>query len=107
MAVETFAKPIRSMLRSRVISGDGIDGAPRLTRIEYRPYAFEVFGGQERAPRLRGMYFDGQPRVLFSREDISQALLDQPCWGISGYRPQAARDLLGNIVQLARPTVED
>ena len=48
-----------------------------------------------------GLILDGQPRVLFSRQDISQALLDQPCWGVAGYSPEAARDLMGNILRHA------
>ncbi|MEE8156290.1 MAG: hypothetical protein V3T53_15155, partial [Phycisphaerales bacterium] len=56
---------------------------------------------RETTPRLRGMIIDGQPRVLFSREDISHALLDQPCWGIAGYTPNSARRLLANIVRYA------
>jgi hypothetical protein len=41
----------------------------------------------------------GPPQLLFSREDISHALLDQPRWGISGYAAGSARELLANIVQ--------
>jgi hypothetical protein len=39
--------------------------------------------------------------VLVSGEDISHGLLDQPCWGVNGYSPLSARDLLANIVQHA------
>ena len=44
------------------------------------------------------MVIDGQARVLFSREDITHGLLDQPCWGIAGYTPDTARALLTNIM---------
>ena len=99
--LEIFARPIRSLLRSRVITGEGLPGAKRLSRVDYRPYTLEVFAARETRPRLRGMTIEGEPRVLFSRQDISQALLDQPCWGVSGYAPAAARDLLGNILEHA------
>ncbi len=104
MAATIFTEPIASLLRDPVITGKGIDGAADLFRLEYRPYAFEVFGTRETIPRLRGITIDGAPRVLFSREDISHALLDQPCWGVSGYRPDSARLMMANIVRhAARP----
>ncbi len=98
---EIFKAPIRSLFRHRIVTGQGLRGAAHLNRLEYRPFSFEVFGARETTPRLRGMIIDGQPRVLFSREDISHALLDQPCWGIAGYQPNSARRLLGNIVRYA------
>lgn len=102
MATTLFNKPIQSVLHSRIITGEGLPGAVDVSRCEYRPYALQLFGARETGPRLRGMTVSGeQPQILFSREDISQALLDQPCWGISGYAPRTARELLANIVQHA------
>jgi len=101
MAAAQFGKPIRAMRRGDIISGDGLDGGTDVSRCEYRPFAFEQFGAREMTPRLRSMSIDGEPRLLFSREDISNALLDQPCWGVSGYAPETARDLLCNIVLYA------
>jgi hypothetical protein len=72
-----------------------------LSRVDFRPYSLQAFATRENSPRLRGIIIDGQPRVLVSGEDISNALLDQPCWGVSGYSPQSARDMLANIVQHA------
>ncbi len=95
------AGPIQPLLRSPIITAEGLEGAARLARVGYRPFAQEVFGARETRPRLRGMIIDGRPRVLFSRDDLTHALLDQPCWGISGYSPAAARNLLGNIVRHA------
>lgn len=98
-----FNRPVQPLLRSRVVTGDGLRNATNLTRLEYRPYALQQFGSREIAPRLRGISLtdDGQPQILFSREDISFGLLDQPRWGIAGYSPQSARELLANIVQHA------
>jgi DNA polymerase-1 len=75
-----------------------MEGAADLTRLTYRPYALEVFGARETTPRLTGLEIDGAPRLLFSREDITHALLDQPCWGVSGYTSDNARRLMTNIV---------
>lgn len=103
MALELFGQPIESLHHHPLLTAEHIDGARDLTRVEYRPYSMEHFGSRETVPRLRGMLMDDgkHPRVLFSREDISNALLNQPRWGISGYAPQSARDLLENIVQYA------
>jgi len=99
---DLFDRPVRSLLRHRVVSGEGVPGAEPLTRLEYRPFAVQRFGARETRPRLRGMTFDDeQARVLFSREDITHALLDQPSWGVAGYTPEWARRLLGNVVQYA------
>ncbi len=89
---------IKSLQRDRIITGTGLPGAAALARLDYRPCSVEVLGARETAPRLRGLLPGGQARVLFSREDISQALLDQTCWGVSGYAPAAAEALLRNII---------
>ncbi|MCZ6810819.1 MAG: DUF4159 domain-containing protein [Planctomycetota bacterium] len=96
-----LAEPILPLLHSRIITGNDLPGAKRLSRLDYRPFALEVFAARETTPRLRGMLIDGQPRVLFSRQDISHGLLDQPCWDIAGYTTDSARNLLANIVQHA------
>jgi hypothetical protein len=97
--LQTFAgASVRTLRRSRIVTGDGLPGADNLSRLEYRPYALEAFAARETTPRLRGLVIDGEPRVLFSREDISHALLDRTCWGVAGYGSDAARSLLRNIL---------
>lgn len=98
---EIFGSSIRSLLRHRIITGQDMQGAAKLRRLEYRPFSFESFGGRETTPRLRGMKVGDDMRVLFSREDISHALLNQPCWGIAGYKSKAAQELLANILRHA------
>ena len=101
MAESLFGSKPQRLVDTRIVTGDGLDGAARLSTIGYRPYAQQVFAAPETTPRLRGLIVDGQPRVLFSRQDISQALLDQPCWGVAGYSPASARELMGNILRHA------
>jgi hypothetical protein len=101
MAVEMFRRPIRPLLRHPMITGQSAPGAADLRGVEYRPYSFDLFGTREIRPRLRGMEVGGAVRLLFSREDLTHALLDQPCWGVSGYSPASARQLAGNIIQHA------
>jgi len=93
-----LAGPPQVVAGSRIVTAEGLRGAANLSRVAYRPFAADLFGARETRPRLQGMAIDGTPRVLFSREDLSNALLDQPCWGVAGYAPRSARDLLGNIV---------
>ncbi len=95
------AGPLHPLLHSPIITAEGLEGAARLGRVGYRPYSLEVFGARETRPRLRGMIIDGQPRVLFSRDDLTHALLNQPCWGVSGYSPASTRSLLANILRHA------
>jgi len=102
MAQALFGIKAQRLLDTRVVTGDGLTGGSNLTQVRYRPYAQQVFAAHETTPRLRGLVIDGQPRVLFSREDISQALLDQPCWGVAGYSPATARQLMANILRHAR-----
>ena len=101
MAESLFGSTAQRLLDTRIVTGDGLDGAARLSTISYRPYAQQVFAAPETTPRLRGLVVDGHARVLFSRQDISQALLDQPCWGVAGYSPASARELMGNILRHA------
>lgn len=102
--------PPQPMMTGPIITGENLDGATSAKRVEYRPFALEVFGGRETTPRLRAILIDDKPRMIFSREDISNAMLDQPCWGISGYSTQSARQLMRNIVLYAQslktPTAE-
>ncbi|UCD76708.1 MAG: hypothetical protein JSV91_07230 [Phycisphaerales bacterium] len=94
-------RPVTPLIRHPIITGEGIDGAATLTRLEYRPYSTQVFGDGEIMPRLTGVEIGGELRILFSREDLSHALLDRTTWGISGYTPDAAVGLMGNIVRYA------
>jgi hypothetical protein len=95
-----FSQAPQSINASRIVTGEGLAGAANLSSIDYRPFAIQAFGTRETAPRLRGITLPGstQPQILFSREDLSHALLDHPCCGVSGYATTSARQLLGNVV---------
>lgn len=101
MMQELFGQAPSPLGNSRIITGLGLPDAANLARVDYRPYSLQTFATRENSPRLRGIVINGEPLVLLSAEDISNALLDQPCWGVSGYSPQSARDLLANVVQHA------
>ncbi|MFW5652733.1 MAG: hypothetical protein ACOC0P_01705, partial [Planctomycetota bacterium] len=115
----------RRAVRDRVITGDGLDGAVDLQRVEYRLFSITELGNREQRPRLRGLESarrrplidpdvngsgdtsgDGaavEPataavRVYVSRDDLSHAMLHQPVWGVSGYAAADAIDLVGNLI---------
>ena len=89
------------LARSELIRGTFSESAPDLTQVDYRPFTLDVLGSLETRPRLRGIVIDGHPRVLFSREDLSHALLNRTSWGINGYSPTSARRLLRSIALYA------
>lgn len=95
---ELLRQPADPLLRHRIITGAGLASGDDLSRLNYRPYTLDVLGSLDTTPRLRGIVIDGRPRVVFSREDLSHALLDQPCWGVMGYTADSARKLLRNIM---------
>jgi hypothetical protein len=94
---------VESLAHSGVLTGEGLSGAVDCTRVEYRPYALQVFGTRDTNPRIQGMSVAAgkQPQILFSREDISNGLLNQPVWGVIGYSAASGRNLLANVVQHA------
>ena len=96
-------RPIVSLNHTPIITGAGLKNGNDLTHIEYRPFSLQSFGTRETAARIRGIIIDEThgPQIFFSREDISHALLDRTCWGVSGYSTESARYLLANIVQYA------
>jgi hypothetical protein len=103
MCAELFKRPVESPGQSRVLTGAGLPRAVDCTRVEYRPFALQVFGSRETTPRLQAMSVAAgrQPQIFFSREDISNGLLNQPVWGVIGYSAVSARHLLANILQHA------
>jgi len=88
----------RRMDRHSVVTGDGIDGGTDCSQMSYRLFSYEHLGGRQVRPRLRGLSGDERVRVFSSREDLTHGLLDQPCWGISGYASDDAFELVGNLL---------
>lgn len=102
--VESFmpGARFRRPARHPVITGEGLEGGTDCSNVSYRLYSLEKFGVRETRPRLRALHEDGREddlRFFVSREDLSNALLGQPCWGVSGYTTDHAAMLLGNLVE--------
>jgi hypothetical protein len=108
MCADLFKRPVESLVQNRVLTGEGLAGAVDCSRVEYRPYALQVFASRDTSPRLQGMSVatGKQPQIIFSREDISNGLLNQPCWGVIGYSAVSARNLLANALQHALAGVQ-
>lgn len=96
-----FGEAPRPLVRHAVTTGRGIPFAADCTSAEYRPFSLEIVGSIDSSPRLRGLDVNGRLAVIFSREDLSHALLDQPVWGVHGYAPSTAATLLRNILLYA------
>jgi hypothetical protein len=78
--------------------------------VAYRLYSLERLGGREVRPRLRAFRSPSgadDPGIFVSREDLAQALLGQPCWGVNGYRTESAASLLGNLIEYAMVRAEE
>ncbi len=103
-AVTWFRTLSVSMVTSGVVTGEGLAGAVDLREVTYRPAAAERFGTRRTRPGLRGLRIDGRFRVIVSTVDLTHGLLDQPAWGVVGYAPADARDLLANVLLYARAT---
>ncbi len=54
-----------------------------------------------RKPRLRGVLYKGRFAIIFSRDDLTAGLLGYPCWGLRGYEPDSAFELMRNILLYA------
>ncbi len=94
----------RRPTRHPVVQGNDLPLGEDCTRVTYRLYSLDRFGARENRVRLRALNSRnqaGQPHIFVSREDVSFALLDQPCWGVSGYVPRDAERLIGNLIEFA------
>ncbi|MBM44393.1 MAG: hypothetical protein CMJ36_05220 [Phycisphaerae bacterium] len=101
-AMQHFGQPVRSARSTAVLTGDGLEGGIDCTEVSWQPFSItEIFAEATNSPRLRCMSIDGTPRIFFSREDLSHALLDRPSWGIHGYSTRSAKALLCNLVHYA------
>lgn len=82
-------------LESPVIRGQLIGGY-NLSEVDYRRYTLLRLG-RINSPRLLGLEVNGRQRVFVTGEDLSQAVLGQPVWGVFGYSTDSARKLMANL----------
>ncbi len=80
---------------SPIISGQGLDGGHDNRRVRYRLFALRTMGPIY-TPKLQVIKVDGRPGMIFSSEDLTAGLAGLDHWGIFGYAPQSARNLVVN-----------
>lgn len=82
-----------------LVTGQSIKGFD-ISNIDYRSYAL-LRMGQVDTPRLLTLNINDKPRVVISGEDLSEAMLDQPVWGVFGYDSPSAHKIMSNLVLYA------
>ena len=66
--------------------------------VKYREKAKKIVGETMTSPLLKMIQEDGKTKVLFSPLDLAVGLVGQPIDGISGYQPESAMELMGNLL---------
>jgi hypothetical protein len=85
---------------SPIVTGELLERGHDVRRVEYRTMHRQRMGVQDR-PSLLVWGSAENPRVVISYEDLSHALLGQPCWSVLGYDSKSARHLMCNLVRWA------
>jgi hypothetical protein len=105
----TFAESIRTSLiaaafptaRSVIVRAShpllrsGPGGMEDLSRIRLRPYTIEKFGSTSDGLEL---FAAGKGHVLMTSMDLTSGLLNTGTWGIIGYEPGYAQNLMKNMI---------
>lgn len=84
---------------SAIITGQGLGGFD-VSHPNWRDYAIRRLGSLPN-PRLMGVYFNDQPRIIVSSDDLSFGMLGAPAWAVIGYSPACARQIMTNIALYA------
>jgi hypothetical protein len=72
-------------------------------KIAYRRVTRVKMAGRDKA-NIRVVVVDDRPAVLFSREDITAALVGYPSYTADGYAPESAWPLMRNMILVAAKT---
>lgn len=82
-----------------VISGQGLRTSFDNRRVQYRWYALRQMGPIA-TPRLQSVELAGRTAIIYSTEDITCGMAGLDHWGIFGYKPQFARQIVANICMM-------
>jgi len=83
-------------VESKLFQQEGME----IRTLQYRG-ASQTLRGKSAPPALRAVLVDGRPGVLFSREDITGALVGCASATCDGYEPDSAFQIMRNIVRMA------
>lgn len=100
MLAKTFPNQFITPLaeQSAIYTGEGLGfEAHDNRRVTYSRFAQRQMG-QSSDPRLQAITLDGRAAVIYSPEDLTAALAGCEHWGIFGYAPDSARELVANGV---------
>jgi hypothetical protein len=86
-------------LDSKLYNGS-IPGSVNATDVEYR-LAYRLKVAKKTTPLLQGATINGRFAVIVSDEDITSGLVGVNAWGILGYAPESAQELVRNILLYA------
>jgi len=84
-----------------LMSGAGLPGGGQIERMGYRVMTIQEFGsGFELSPQV--IMKDDQPAVVYTFYDLTTALVGLNHWGIHGYSPSSAMQLVTNGLLAAK-----
>ncbi len=84
-----------------LVTGQGLEGGKRITRVLFRQFSVLNMAAK-RDVRMAAFRVGDRPGVIITHDDLSMGALGVKRWGINGYQPDVARDLLTNILLTAR-----
>jgi len=73
-------------------------GPAAIRKVRYRRDYALLLGPGSRDPLLRAIVVQNRLAVIYSRQDLTAALVGYPCHGLRGYSPQSAVALMTNIL---------
>ncbi|MBI5723612.1 MAG: DUF4159 domain-containing protein [Planctomycetes bacterium] len=68
-----------------------------IEKVKYRRAARARLGGM-REPHLQAVLAGDRPKVIFSHEDLTGGLVGYSTFGMDGYEPQSAFDVMRNVI---------
>lgn len=87
--------------QSQILTGKGLTKGYDNSRVQYRLFALHSLGPTDR-PNVQAVRIGNRPAILLSLEDITTGLAGLDHWGIFGYTPESARQLVANSLLMAK-----
>ncbi len=73
---------------------------PAIQKVQYRRPLRDLLHGEGR-PRLRAVTLGDRVVLVYSPIDLTAGLVGYPCWGLKGYEPESAFELVRNVILYA------